>query len=55
MERMTMISVLGMAALALMGALAVPAGTKPVGPASAAGWSAPAVQLSAADGAVEAG
>jgi hypothetical protein len=55
MERMTMISVLGMMSLAVLGALMVPEGSQPMGPASAVGWTAPAVQLSAAERAVEAG
>ncbi len=50
-----MIAVGGMVALALLGARLAPAGAAPVGPASAAGWTAPALQLSEDLRTVEAG
>ncbi len=55
MERMTVIALGGMAALALLAAMMPPEGGRPVGPASAAVWQAAPVQVSESERMVEAG
>jgi hypothetical protein len=55
MERMTMIAVGGMTVLAVIGAMMVPPGATPVGPASAAMLKHAPVQLSETERTVEAG
>lgn len=55
MERMTVIALGGMAALALLAATVPPEGGRPVGPASAVGWQAAPVQVSESARTVEAG